>query len=86
MHHEFTSARAMGITVSDSKFECCAVIEMLFADVPGVKQLRILRSFRVFRAFGRLKQLKNIINAVVASVPPLFNAAAIILLVMGVNS
>ena len=64
----------------------------LFSDgLPGVSVLRLLRAFRVFRLFKRIPSLKQIIVALNQSLPPMFNAFVLVMMItaiyaiMGVN-
>lgn len=53
-------------------------------DIPGLTVLRLFRAFRVFRLFKRVQSLKLIIEGVIKSLPGVFNAFGILVLLMGI--
>lgn len=59
----------------------------LFSDgLPGVSVLRVLRAFRVFRLFKRIPSLKQIIVALNQSLPPMFNAFVLVMMITAIYS
>jgi len=61
-----------------------SIVSMVASNLPGVGVLRLFRAFRVFRLFKRIKSLKIIIEGVVRSLPGVFNAFAVLLLIMSI--
>jgi len=60
------------------------MLALVFTDLPGVSVLRLFRAFRVFRLFKRIKSLRVIIEGVFASLPGVFNAFIVLLILMGI--
>ena len=48
------------------------------------KSLRLIRPFRVLRLFARLQSLRMLVNAISASIAPVANALAIVMIVIAI--
>lgn len=70
--------------IFDFVIVCISDVSMFLSDVPGISSLRLLRAFRVVRLFKRVPALKLIIEGVLASLPGVLSAFAVLFLITSI--
>jgi hypothetical protein len=72
--------------VFDALVVLVGFLSLIRADLGPLSDLKMLRAFRVFRLFKRIPALRKIISSLVRSIPGVFNAFVIMLIVMSIYS
>lgn len=72
--------------VFDAVIVSVSWVSLSSPDLPGIAVLRLFRAARVFRLFKRVASLRTIIEGVLAALPAVSNAFAVLLIIMGIWS